>query len=237
MSVFTPHCRHHGGIYHVIHDVVCQHQTEVEVWPARAEVYFLDERFVDPVNTKVRFQAAVYNSLSSKVHWEVQDLSGHPGAGTIDSTGLYLAPPKGTLAHGTTEIIIATSAESPFRKAYAFVTLIGDGPEPLPQPTIEIFPKQVSLYYPQGHDNAYIDESNTRQLFRAIARPDSEAGVEWLVDAIVQGGTGLKSWFLYQVSGSGNMKVTTVSVRLQGSPTIIDEAKVIQMNYEWPGLV
>ena len=237
MSVFTRRCRNYPAVQHVVHDFICQHQIEVEIWPARAEVYFRDERFVDPVNTKIRFQSAVYNSQSSKVHWDVQNLSGNPGAGTIDSTGLYLAPPKGTLSHGTTEIIIATAAESPFRKAYAFVTLVGDGPEPLAQPTIEIFPKQVSLYYPQGHDNAYIDESNTRQLFRATARPDSGAGVEWLVDSVVQGGTGQAPWFLYQVSGSGNTKVTTVSVRLQGNPTIVDEAKVIHINYEWPGLL
>lgn len=237
VPVHTAGCHRSLPTYQVFHQIVCQHQIEVEVWPANAEVYFRDERYTDPVNTQVRFHASVYNGMSSKVNWDVQDPAGNPGAGSIDPTGLYLAPPKGSLSHGTTDIIIATAAENPFRKAYAFVTLIGNGPEPIPHPTVEIFPRQAYLYYPQGHDNAYIDQSNTQQLFRATIRHSTGTAVEWLVDSVVQGGAGTAPWFLYQVTGSGSPKVVRVSVRLSTQPAIIDEAKVIQINYTWPGLV
>lgn len=236
MSVHSLHSHHPHPTYHVVHDIVCQHQLEVEVWPANAEVYFRDERHVDPVNTQVRFQASVYNGSTNKVNWDVQDIAGNPGAGSIDATGLYVAPPKGSFPHGLTDIVIATAAESPFRKAYAFVTLIGEGPEPPPLPMIELFPKQVYLYYPQGHDNAYIDSSNTEQMFRASVR-HSDSSVQWLVDGVVQPGAGSDPWFLYQVTGTGSHKVVTISTRLSAQPTIVDEAKVIQINYDWPGLV
>ena len=237
VPVHSPHCRHHSPpTYHVYHQMVCQHQIEIEVWPTNAELYFLDERHVDPVNTQVRFQASVYNGMGSKVHWEVQNIAGNPGVGSIDPTGLYIAPLKGSYPHGLTDIVIATSAEDHFRKAYAFVTLIGEGPEPPPQPTIEIFPKHTYLYYPQGEDNAYIDASNKQQMFRATIR-HAGTQVEWLVDSVVQGGAGTTPWFRYQVTGSGPMKVVTIAARLLGQPTIIDEAKVIQINYSWPGLV
>ena len=237
VSVHPSPCRHPHSTYQFYHQVVCQHQIEVEVWPANAEVYFRDERYADPVNTQVRFHASVYNGMSSKVNWAVQDSAGNPGAGSIDPTGLYLAPPKGSLSHGTTDIIIATAAESPFRKAYAFVTLMGNGPEPLLQPILEIFPKQAYLYYPQGHDNAYIDQSNTQQLFRATIRHSSGTAVQWLVDSVVQSGAGTVPWFLYQLTGSGASKVVTISARLQTQPAILDEAKAIHLNYSWPGLV
>ena len=230
------HSRQCQPTYHVFHDFVCQHQLEVEVWPANADVYFRNERHVDPVNTQVRFQASVYNGSTSKVNWDVQDIAGNPGAGGIDLTGLYVAPPKGTFSHGLTDIVIATAAESPFRKAYAFVTLIGDGPEPLPLPTIELFPQQVYLYYPQGHDNAYIDSSNTQQMFRASAR-HTGSPIQWLVDGVVQPSAGSDPWFLYQVTATGSHKVVTVSARLSAQPSIVDEAKVVQINYAWPGLV
>ena len=236
MPVHSPHCRHHSPSYHIYHQLVCQHQVEVEVWPADAELYFVDEQYANPVNTQVRFQASVYNGMNSKVNWEVQDIAGNPGVGSIDPTGLYVAPPKGSHPHGLTDIVIATAAESPFRKAYAFVTLIGKGPEPLSQPTVEVSPKQVYLYYPQGEDNAYIDISNKQQMFRATVR-HAGTQVEWLVDSVVQGGAGTAPWFLYQVTGSGPMQVVTVAARLLGQPAIIDEAKVIHINYSWPGLV
>lgn len=222
---------------HVWHEMLCEHQIEVEVWPENAELYFQDERFVDPVNTQVRFDAVVYNGSTSKVTWTVQDLAGNSGAGSIDPAGLYVAPPKGSLPHGLTDVVVATPVENPLRKAFAFVTLIGRGPEPVSQPSVEIFPKRIDLYYPQGHDNSYIDASNTMQMFRAFIRDSSSQTVEWLVDHAVQPGAGPDPWFLYQVTGSGSLTIRTVTVRLQSHPTVQDEAKVIQMNYDWPGLV
>jgi hypothetical protein len=210
---------------------------EVEVWPAQAEVYFRDERYVDPINTQVRFDAAVYNGSTSQVHWDVQSLSGNPGAGSIDPTGLYIAPTKSLFPYSVTDIVIATSVEDPLRKAVAFVTVIGNGPTPAPQPRIEIAPKQVYLYYPQGYDNAYIDPSNTMQLFRAFPLDTVSASVQWLVAGVVQGGAGPDPWFLYQVTGSGSTKMTTITARLLGDVGVQDEARVIHINYSWPGLV
>ena len=220
----------------VVRHLICQHRIEVEIWPGKAEVFFRDEQDVDPVNTHVRFDAAVYNGSTSRVQWAVEDLVGGPGAGSIDSTGLYVAPPKGLFPYSVTDTVIATSVEDPLRKAVAFVTIIGNGPAPL-LPRIEISPKQVYLYYPQGHDNAYIDPSHTMQLFRAFPQASASLSVEWLVGGVLQGGAGLDPWFLYQMTGTGATKMTTVTVRLQSNPAVQDEAKVIQINYSWPGLV
>jgi len=235
------HPRAHGrrrcGPVHVTHHIVCRHRIEVEVWPTATEVYFKDERYADPVNTQARFDAVVFNGATAKVNWEVQDLAGNPGAGSIDPSGLYVAPPKGSLPHGLTEVISATSAEDPLRKAFAWVTLIGRGPAPVPEPRIEIWPKQAYLYYPQGHDNGYIDASNKMQLFRAAFRNGPSSQIEWLVDNTVQAAAGNAPWFLYQVTGSGPTRVVAVAARIKNQPSIRDDARVVQINYSWPGLV
>jgi hypothetical protein len=126
--------------------------------------------------------------------------------------------------------------EDPLRKAFAFVTLIGRGPLPPPVPRLEIAPKQISLYYPEDYDNAYIDSSNTRQLFRAFLRDSPPQPVEWLLDGVVQA-TGPDPWYLYTVTGSGDVLMRTIKVRLQSDHAIADDAKVIQINYSWPGLL
>lgn len=218
----------------VVRHLVCQHQIEVEIWPGKAEVYFRDEQDVDPVNTYVRFDAVVYNGSTSRVDWAVEDVGGGPGAGSIDSTGLYIAPPKGLFPYSVTDMVIATSIENPLRKAVAFVTVIGNGPAPH---RMAISPKQVYLYYPDGHDNAYIDVSNTMQLFRAFPQQGASPAVQWLVDGVIQGGAGPDPWFRYQVAGAGPTKMVTVTARLQSNPAVQDEARVIQINYSWPGLL
>jgi len=73
---------------HVCHHVICQHRIEVEVWPAAAEVSLRDERYAQPLEAHVQFSASVYNSPSNRVTWQVLDLDGGPGAGTIDAAGL-----------------------------------------------------------------------------------------------------------------------------------------------------
>ncbi|MBS0172102.1 MAG: hypothetical protein JSR62_17285 [Nitrospira sp.] len=221
----------------VVRHLVCQHRIEVELWPAKAEVYFCDEHDVDPVNTYVRFEAAVFNGSTSRVEWTVERAGGGPAAGSIDSTGLYVAPPKGLLPYSLTDMVVATSAEDPLRKAVAFVTVIGHGPAPLPPAQIEIAPKQIYLYYPEGQDNAYMDLSNTMQMFRAFPRHSDSLAVEWLVDGMVQAGAGPDPWFLYRLIGTGSIKTTTVTARLKNHPLVEDAAKVIQLNYSWPGLV
>jgi hypothetical protein len=221
----------------VVHHVVCRHQIEVEIWPAAAEVYFRDERFAEPVNTQVRFDAVVHNATTAKVKWEVRDLTGTRGAGSIDPSGLYVAPPKGSLPHGLTEVVVATPVEDPLRKAFAWVTLIGCGPAPVPEPHIEIWPKQAYLYYPDGYDNAYMDPSNRMRLFRAALRNSPTSEVEWLVDNVVQVAAGTAPWFLYQVTGFGITRAVAVATRIKGQPHVRGEARVIQINYSWPGLV
>ncbi len=232
-----------GGV--IVHDVVCQHRIEIEVWPPEAEVYFQDEAHVDPVNTQVRFHAVVYNARSSGVLWEVQGVDGGPGAGAIDPTGLYTAPPKAGLAHGTTDIVVASAADDPLRKAFGRVTLIGYGPEPPPKPGLEIFPKQAYVYYrsnrPASSDhNEFIDVSNKGQLFRALIRRSDSTEVEWFVDT--GGGYGppvgqLEPWYLYEVPGSGSDgQEVKIKAQLKDHPGVYDEAKIILINYAWPGI-
>src|ERR1035438_1833931 len=134
------------------HWMVCQHQVEIEVWPATAEVYFHDERYADPVNTQVRFDAAVYNAPNCEVKWEVRALDGSPGQGQVDSTGLYTAPDKDGLNSGLTQIVVATAVADPKRQAFAYVTLVGRGPEPPPVVTVLILPQRVNLYYRRSEE-------------------------------------------------------------------------------------
>jgi hypothetical protein len=228
----------------VIHEIVCQHRIEVAVWPAEAEVYFRDERYTDPANTQVRFQAVVYNAPSGDVLWEVRSIGGGPGAGTIDPTGLYLAPPKGGLAHGTTDTVVAKAAADPLRQASARVTLVGLGPEPPLPAEVEITPEQAYLYYPankagSGAHNEYIDASNKRQLFRATIRESATSEVRWFRDTgsgYVQVGSAEPS-YLYEVSGSGDDgQIVKIKVELRDQPDVNAEARVVLLNYRWPSI-
>jgi hypothetical protein len=222
----------HGGC-----SVRCCPQIEVEIWPAQAEVSFRDDRAVNPINTQIRFEAAVYNGQSAGVRWEVLDVSGLPGAGTIDATGRYLAPVKGVLPSGLTDIVVATSIENPLRKAFAWVTLVGVGPAAQPGAEIAIRPKSAYLYYPlnaSGTDrNEFIDISNTMQMFRATVR-NSNAAVEWLVNGVLTANPAPSTQFLYRVNGSGGTATVVIGARLAGQPGVMDEAKVVQINYRWP---
>lgn len=223
----------------VVHELESRHQVEVEIWPARAEVYFRDERFVNPANTQVRFDAVVYNSPSGRVTWEVKSVAGGPGAGSIDPSGLYTAPPKGPYSHGLTDLVVATSADDPFRKAYASVALIGFGPELAPLPTVEIFPKQAYIYFNSGHHNEYIDESNRQQRFLASLRnlrPGTAPDVEWLVGTDPNPKDSPSPYFMLKpahIAGSP----TTVTARLASDHNIKDTAIVYLLNYDWPGIV
>jgi hypothetical protein len=161
--------------------------------------------------------------------------SGAPGAGTIDQQGLYRAPLKGGLPSGHTDLIVATAVEEPLRKAFAWVTVLGDGPEPLPAPLIEIWPKRAALYYQQGSHNAYIDESNKMQLFRAFPSFTTATGIDWLVNNVVQT-SGPEPTFLYKAPNTGATNQVTVRARLSAQPSVHDDAKVSQLNYIGPGL-
>lgn len=224
--------RHRGVVTDVYHHIVCRHQVEIEVWPPRAEVHFRDDWTANVATTQVRFEAQVYNSTQGYV-WDVRDINGGPGQGTIDASGLYRAPPKGALASGTTELVVASSREDPLRKAFAWVALVGLGPRPAKAAEVAIFPRRINLYYRQGANNDMIDDCNKRCQFQAIAF-NSGAQVEWLVNGVLQGAVG--PWFLYQTPANGGATVITVRARLQGIPAVFDEAKVSQLNYDWPGI-
>lgn len=201
--------------------------------PPRVELTFGDERAANPASSRARFEATVLNACSTDVRWEVLDPGGGPGAGSIDSTGLYTAPDFSAGLDGHTDVVVATLVEDPLRKAFAWVTLVGRGPWPVPVPTIQVTPKLANLYYPSGHDNEYIDPSNTWQLFRARIRDSDETQVDWRVDGVLQ--SGHADTFLYRVTGSGGTKAVTIEARIHGE-TAADTARVRQINYDWPGL-
>jgi hypothetical protein len=209
-----------------------RHQVEIEVWPPAVTLNFEDEWTANPINAQTRFAATVFNSSQGAL-WEVHDVLGNPGAGSIDATGLYRAPPKGALPDCFTEVVVATAREDRLRKAYAWVTLVGTGPAAAPRPSVEIWPRRVNLYYRQGFNNNYIDDSNKMRLFTATASHDPAPAFEWLVDGVVQGGA-TDPWFLYQAPGNGGTQVVTVSVRNQAQAAIRDDARVLLLNYTWP---
>lgn len=214
----------------VYHSVTCRHRVEIEVWPPRAEVRFTNDATANPANTQLRFEATIYNS-DQGVLWEVRDLAGNPGKGTIDAAGLYRAPPKGAISNGTTEIIIATAREDRMRQAYAWVTLVGVGPA---EAVVEIRPKHATLYYRTGANNSYMDDSNKMRQFDSVLRNCSGA-IEWLVNpGTAVSGTG--TWFLYETPNNGGSSTITIRARLQADHSVFDDAKVHLLNYSWPGL-
>ena len=232
----------------VVHHMVCRHQVEVAVQPPRAELYFHDERWVDPINTQLRFEAVVYNA-DRGVTWQVLAPGGGPGAGTIDATGVYRAPDKGALASGTTDVVVATARADPLRKAFAWVTLVGLGPLPEPAPRIEIWPKHVTLFYANLHDNPYIDDSNKLFVFRAFPRHAAIPTVQWAIKApttvLAPGTVTLSStdtdlctyWAPAPPSGPPYPPVeVTITAQLPAYSGVQDDATVVLLNYVWPGL-
>ncbi len=217
----------------LVRERACRPQAEVQVSPSAAELYFADERWIDPINTQFRFEATVFNS-DRGVTWQVVAPDGSPGAGTIDVTGLYSAPPKGTLASGITDVVVATCRADPLRKAFAWVTVLGLGPLPLPAPRIDIWPPSATVYYQGGEDNQYISDSNKVRLFRAELFNVSGAGVIWSVDGAVQPGN--DPWFLYSAPASGGTALATVTAQSQAAPAATIQARIVLVNYFWPGL-
>jgi hypothetical protein len=229
--------------FRVVHHMVCRHQVEVAVQPPRAELYFRDERWIDPINTQLRFEAVVYNA-DRGVIWQVLAPGGGPGAGTIDATGVYRAPNMGALVSGTTDVVVATARADPLRKAFAWVTLVGLGPLPAPAPRIEIWPKRVTLFYPDSPDYNYIDDSNKRQVFRAFPAHTLNPRVQWLVNGTPQfPPVGTDPWFTYSAPADGSSypangasyEEVTVVAQLAAYPGVQDDAKVVLRNYAWPG--
>ena len=219
------------------HWMVCQHQVEIEVWPASAEVYFRDERYANPVNSQARFDAAVYNAKNCDVKWEVRALDGSPGQGQVDATGLYTAPDKGGLNSGLTEIVVATATADPLRQAFAYVTLVGLGPEPPLPATLLILPQRVNLYYRQGGDSDLIDDSNKVQVFRAVVR-NSPSSLNWFVGASAVPEAEHGPLFYFEpAAASGPDTFIPIRAQLATDASVQSEAKVVLVNYNWPGIV
>lgn len=219
------------------HHVVCRHQVEIEVEPAQVDIYFADEQNVDPINTQVRFTAHVFNAPNNGVNWHVVNLAGGPGAGTIDASGLYLAPPKGTLLHGHTDLVIATAKADPRRRAVAKVTLIGEGPEAEAEPVLEIYPSVTHLYYQGGTmaHNRYIDVSNKHQQFRTLVRNSPNPAVTW---AVIWGPGSIDADGLYSAPHEGSApNVVRIQAQLNYDASVTAEARVVLLNYSWPGIV
>ncbi|MCP4605576.1 MAG: hypothetical protein GY847_34485 [Proteobacteria bacterium] len=222
----------------VVHDVECRHRVEVEVWPPNAEVYYNQDRYVDPVNTQVQFDAAVYNG-SSRVTWSVKNIHGGPGAGTINPSGLYTSPPTGI--HGTTDVVTATPTSDPTRKAFAFVTLIGRGPEPAPEPKIIVYPKQAYLYYPPQNMvsdlNRFIDASNTMQLFRVDTMNANGQELKWEFSSLLGFTYDLfndKRCCDIRITGTGVTNRIDIKVSLENNAIVYDDASFFISNYKWP---
>ena len=230
------------------HWLVCQHQIEIELWPASAEVYFRDERYADPVNTQARFDAAVFNAPDGRVKWDVFSLDGGPGRGQIDATGLYTAPDKKALPEdlpsGLTEVIQATAVANPMRQAHGYVTVVGRGPLPPLVPTVLVLPQRVALYRghfsadPSGH-NGYMDESNSRQVFRAIVK-DSDSPITWKVGGTVRLAGDPSRLFNFDLTdGTHRESDSTILITavLANDTRVKGWAKVTPINYNWPAII
>jgi hypothetical protein len=195
-------------------------------------VSFRDEWGANPADTVLRLEAGAVNARSSEVRWEVLAPDGGPGAGTVDASGLYRAPDWAPGLEGRTDVVTATLVEDPLRTAYAWVTLSGNGPAPVPVPRIQLRPKHAYLYYPSGADNAFIDASNTMQVFRATVRDAPAGPISWRVDGTPQAETGEQ--FLFRLTGAGGFDVVEISAGAAGAS---DSARVTAINYVWPGKV
>ena len=223
--------RYSGARADIHRHIVCRHQVEIEVWPPRAEVNFQDEWTANPIDTQIRFEAKVYNSDQGHL-WEVRDINGNPGQGSIDAAGVYQAPAKGGLASGTTEIVVATARQDRLRKAFAWVPLVGVGPKPAAVPQVAIWPKRLELYYFNGANNNFIDDCNKEREFSAIAY-DSTSAIDWVISPNTVG-TGPS--FLYRAPASGGTQAVTLRAQLHNQTGIFDEATILLRNYNWPGL-
>jgi hypothetical protein len=132
-----------------------------------------------------------------------------------------------------TDIVVATSADDHFRKAFARVAIVGLGPEPKPAPTVEVYPHRTYLYYPSGYNNDYIDGCNKMQLFRAMVCHADSALVEWSISG-VSVHTGPEYLF---TSGGWPSAVRIDATVPATTPPVADWATVTLLNYTWPGIV
>ena len=138
---------------------------------------------------------------------------------------------------GLTEIVVATATADPLRQAFAYVTLVGRGPEPPPAATLLILPQRVNLYYRQGGDSDWIDDSNKVQVFRAIVR-NSPSSLNWFVGASAVPEAEHGPLFYFEpAASSGPDTFIPIRAQLATDATVQSEAKVVLVTYNWPGIV
>jgi hypothetical protein len=227
---------------HVTHRIECRHQIEIEVFPGSAEVYFADEQYAAPEMGQARFDATVINAPTARVHWSVQSPLGGPGKGSIDETGLYVAPQKGGTKNGWTDVVVASPVDDPLRRAMAFVTLIGRDAEPVVK-RITISPRRCTLYYPRKNTdppskpafdpNRYVDPSNSCRIFTAVLWHANEK-VLWTATGVGSQTLDAGQPYFYPVTGSGGAKTVRVRAELVSAAAVFDEAIVSIIDYDWP---
>jgi hypothetical protein len=107
---------------------------------------------------------------------------------------------------------------------------------PPPTPTILIQPQRVNLYYRSDGNSAWIDASNQRQVFRALVQ-HSTANLNWYVGSSAVPETEHGRLFHFVPAASGADTAIPIRAELVGDPAVKDEAKVVLVNYTWPGIV
>lgn len=240
-----PYHRHHRHTHRTI-PVECIHRIEVEVYPSSGQVYFADERFVDPACTQLRFDATVFNAQSARVEWLLAAEDGGSPRGTIDNNGLYRAPAFPSVftpgaPNSFTEVITARSVEDPSRMAQAFVTVSGKGPLPPPLPVIRISPRRCTVYragYAQNRDNnEFIDRTNYQQSFIAERLYSTDA-IVWKINGTVQtldmGADSRK--FSFSATTSLTPGIYRARAELSTNPAIFDEVEILVTDYIWGGI-
>lgn len=240
-----PYHRHHRHTHRTI-PVECVHRIEVEVYPSSGQVYFADERYVDPACTQLRFDATVFNAQSGMVEWLLAAEDGGSALGTIDHNGLYRAPAFPSVftpgaPNSFTEVITARSVEDPSRMAQAFVTVSGKGPLPPPLPVIRISPRRCTVYRagnePDSKNNTHIDKGNFQQSFVA-ERYHSTAPIVWKVNGSVQSpGSGTDTRrFTFNTESFTVPNVYRIRAELSTDSTVFDEVEAVVTDYHWGGL-
>jgi len=119
-----------------------------------------------------QFTATVINGGSQTVNWSAS-------MGTIDSTGLYVAPTS--VATPTTASVTATSVSNPSASGSATVTLTG------PTVTVSVSPVTAALFANEAGNNWPV--SATQQQFSATVTNGTSQTVTWAVTGGSANGT------------------------------------------------
>jgi hypothetical protein len=114
------------------------------------------------------------------------------------------------------------------------------GPEPKPVPKVDVYPKVTELYFPTTKN--FIDESNTKQIFRATVKNHGNQNVIWTATSnpntsspfTLIPDTNTPTCLLKLNASSAVLNWIEVKATLTDDATIFDEAKVVPVHYYWP---